>query len=420
MTRRPPAAATLTIALVALGTLGLRDASLGVAWPSMRTTFHQPLSALGVLILLANAGYLLSSTASGRATARFGAGPLLAAASSAAAVALGVFALARWWPALLAASPVLGLANGVIDAGVNAHVALHHNVRAMGLIHASYGVGATCGPILVTGLVGAGAGWQAAFAVLLVAEAALALRFWATRRAWSPPEAVAEGVGPPARREPADNCAFGPQHGPNAQKNVAGDKVRAPRALLPLSLAVFFVYTGVELATGAWAYSLLRIGRRYGPDAAAAWVASYWAALTAGRVLLGLAGHRAAPDRLMRVSAGLAVGGALLLWWNPVDWAGSAGLPVLGLGLAAIFPTLVSVTPQRHGATRAHTVIGYQLAAANLGGAAFAGLAGLITAGFGIARLAPYLAAGAAGLLVLVEATSSAARSPRTTARAKM
>jgi fucose permease len=402
--RRRLAAATLPIALLALATLGLRDGSLGVAWPSMRTTFHQPLSSLGVLLLLANAGYLVSSTASGWASSRIGTGSLLTAASVAATAALAVYALGRWWPLLLVAAPVLGLANGVIDTGVNAHVALHHNVRAMGLIHASYGVGATIGPILVTALVGGGAGWQVAFVVLLVLEAGLAARLWMTRPSWStrPTEAVSTPAAE-AEQVSADHASAVPR-----------------RALLPLSLAVFFLYTGVELATGAWAYSLLRLGRRYGAGAAGAWVASYWAALTAGRLLLGLAGHRVPQDRLLRWSAVAALAGAVMLWWNPWRWTGAAGLPVLGLGLAAMFPTLVSLTPARHGADRAHAVIGYQLAAAGVGGAALAALAGLIAGHLGLAAIAPYLALGAFALAALVELTAVAARQPKSRPGTKM
>jgi fucose permease len=403
--RRRLAAATLPAALLALASLGLRDGSLGVAWPSMRTTFHQPLSSLGLLLLLANAGYLLSSATSGRATRRLGAGPLLAIASTAAATALAVYCIAGWWPLLLGAAAVLGLANGAIDAGVNAHVALHHSVRAMGLIHASYGVGATAGPILVAGMLGAGAGWQPAFAVLLAIEVALALWFWTSRPAWTAPgreaeakaEAIAEAAPPGARVE-----------------------VPARRALLPLSLAVFFVYTGVELATGAWAFSLLTLHWRLDRGPAGAWVASYWGALTAGRVLLGLAGHRTTPDRVLRWSTAAALVGALAVWWHPSDWIGGAGLPLLGAGLAAVFPTLVSLTPARHGAGRAHAVIGYQLAAASIGGSGMAALAGVVADQFGLAALGPFLAVAAAALLLLVEATAAVSRRPQLAPSAKM
>jgi fucose permease len=399
---------------VALGTLGLRDGSLGVAWPSMRATFHQPLSSLGVLILLANAGYLISSTGSGRATARLGAGRLLTTASAAATAALAVYCVSPWWPLLLVAAPVLGLANGAIDAGVNAHVALHHSVRAMGLIHASYGVGATLGPILVTGALSAGEGWRAAFATLVALEALLAARWMVTRRAWTTP------VSQPSQPTTAGAVPAGePLPGPGPWA-VASTGVRARLPLLPLSLAVFFLLTGLELATGAWAFSLLREGWHVGRTAAGAWVASYWGVFTAGRVLLGLAGHRTTTDRLLRWSTAVALAGAILLWWRPTPAVGGAGLPLLGLGLAAVFPSLVSATPSRHGARRAHAVIGYQLAAAGVGGAAIAGMAGLVAGHLGLLALGPYLTGVAAALLVGVELTGVAARNHSAGSRTNM
>jgi fucose permease len=363
----------------------------------MRTTFHQPLSSLGLLIVLANAGYLISSSGSGKATARLGAGRLLATASVAATAAMAVYCVAPWWPLLLAAAPVLGLANGAIDAGVNAHVALHHNVRAMGLLHASYGVGATLGPILVTGVLAAGGGWRTAFATLVALEALLAVRWIVTRRAWTGPPESRPSQPPPVPVEPAS-------------ESESGSGVRARLPLLALSLAAFFLVTGVELATGAWAFSLLREGWHFGPTAAGAWVASYWGVFTAGRVLLGVAGHRTTTDRLLRWSTAASLAGAILLWWRPGPIVGAAGLPVMGLGLAAVFPSLVSVTPARHGAQRAHAVIGYQLAASSVGGTALAGLAGLVAGHLGLLALGPYLTGTAVALLVGVELTAVAAR----------
>jgi fucose permease len=83
---------------------------------------------------------------------------------------------------------------------------------------------------------------------------------------------------------------------------------------------------------------------------------------------------------------------------------------VLGLGLAAVFPVLVSATPARHGADKAHTVIGYQLAAASLGGTALVGVAGLVAGHLGLLALSPFFTGAAVALLICVELTAIAAR----------
>lgn len=50
--------ALIAIAYLGYVSLGLPDGLLGVAWPSMRGTFAQPLDALGPLLASATLGYL--------------------------------------------------------------------------------------------------------------------------------------------------------------------------------------------------------------------------------------------------------------------------------------------------------------------------------------------------------------------------
>ena len=66
---------------------------------------------------------------------------------------------------------------------------------------------------------------------------------------------------------------------------------------------------------------------------------------------------------------------------------------MLGLSLAAIFPTLVSLTPHRLGADRAAVAIGYQFVAAGVGGMAGPALVGALTAAHGLEVLGPVLLA---------------------------
>ncbi len=59
-------------------------------------------------------------------------------------------------------------------------------------------------------------------------------------------------------------------------------------------------------------------------------------------------------------------------------------LLVIGLGLAAIFPCLMSQTPHRLGRETAVHAIGFQIAAATLGAATIPGLTGLAIEHFGV------------------------------------
>src|SRR5215469_3144215 len=158
-TRAGEGGRALPVALVAFVALGLPDGMLGVAWPSMRATFDQPLAALGQL--------------------------LLAGSALASATAVLAFAAAPAWPLLLVGMVALGFGGGGIDAGINAHVALRHGPGAMNLLHGCYGVGATAGPLMVTAVLAGGRSWRVPYAGLLALQVGLLTAYALTGRAWA-------------------------------------------------------------------------------------------------------------------------------------------------------------------------------------------------------------------------------------------
>jgi fucose permease len=144
---------------------------------------------------------------------------------------------------------------------------------------------------------------------------------------------------------------------------------------LVLGLGLFFVYAGVEMGAGSWGFTLLT-GDGTADGAAGLVVTAYWAALTAGRLLLGAVGHRVAPTVVVHASIVAMVVAAALLLFGGVAAAGA--LVVLGLAQAGVFPSLVALTPARLGQRRAHRTMGLQFAAANLGGAVLPAIMGVV------------------------------------------
>ncbi|MCA9023717.1 MAG: hypothetical protein KDA86_00760 [Planctomycetaceae bacterium] len=58
----------LVLAFVGFISLGLPDAMAGVAWPTVRDTFHLRQGAVGLVLVVSGIGYLISSFLSGRLT----------------------------------------------------------------------------------------------------------------------------------------------------------------------------------------------------------------------------------------------------------------------------------------------------------------------------------------------------------------
>ena len=128
----------IVLAYVGFVSLGLPDAVIGVAWPSVRETFGLPQAAAGLVFVASGVGYFLTSFLSGRLTQAIGLGLPLAASTAAVGAAMFGFALSPVWALFVACAVVHGLGSGAIDAGLNGYAAHYLSARHMNWLHASY------------------------------------------------------------------------------------------------------------------------------------------------------------------------------------------------------------------------------------------------------------------------------------------
>ena len=140
----------LFVLFAAFVMMGMPEGVLGTAWPSIRASFDQAVGALATLTVAYTVGYLVSTVLLGEIVERIGTDNTIRVGMVAAGVGLAGFAFSPAWLLVVGASFVLGAGIGIIDASVNADVARHHGTRTMHLLHASWGVGATLGPLLIT------------------------------------------------------------------------------------------------------------------------------------------------------------------------------------------------------------------------------------------------------------------------------
>ncbi|MFC0618092.1 MFS transporter [Deinococcus budaensis] len=370
------------LAFIAFVSLGLPDGLLGVSWPSMRRDFGVSLDALGLLAAVTTAGYLAASALSGRILRALPIGTVLALSTLDAALALLGFALTLLWPLLLALGFLAGLGGGAIDAGLNAYGARHFSPRTLNWLHAFFGLGTTLGPLIVTAVLSSGNVWRWSYVIVGSAQLLLALTFFLTRKRWAGAAGVGAAAPPPAAR--------------------TRDTLRRPAAWL--GMLTFFFYTGVEAVTAQWSYSLLTLGRAVPEATAGLYVSLYWGSLMVGRILFGFVANRVPLVGTLRLCLIASVAGALLFWLEPTRPLAVAGLMMIGFFLAPIFASLISLTPGRVGAAHANSAIGFQVAAAALGGAALTALTGVIARAGGLELIGLCIVVAAALLLALYEA----------------
>ena len=365
------------LAYAAFVALGMPDGLLGIAWPTMRLDFGVPLDAVGMLLIAAVVGYMTSSFLSGALVGRFGVGQVLAVSCMLTGAALvGYTFVPQWWMMVLL-GVVAGLGAGAVDAGLNTYAAAHFGEGLVQWLHASYGIGITLGPIIITTALTTFDSWRLGYRIVGGFQFLMALAFFLTLAWWSD-----------RRQSPAD----GPQERKLTDYNTPmSETVRRPRVWL--SVALFFLYVGAEVSLGIWAFSLLTESRGIEPRLAGLLTGSYWAMFTIGRILAGLYAKRLGINTLVQGSLAFALSGALLLWWNPFPLSNLIAVAVIGFAIAPIFPALISGTSQRVGAHLAANTIGMQMAVTGLGASLIPSLVGVLARRFSLEVVPIFLVA---------------------------
>lgn len=409
----------VVLACLAYLSMALPDSMLGVAWPWMRLDLHEPVAALGIMLSFGLTASVLASMLTGRLLDRAGVGRLLAAGSVLCTAAIAVTGLARSLWMIVAAGVLIGLGSGGLDTALNAHAARRFGARDITWMHASYGLGAALGPLVITAVLASGAGWRWAYAVIGLAQAALAITFTTTHRRWTtpPPSSPTSPAVAPTRPStshhapgaprddgpggPRDGGSGGPRDGSPGPVAVAVDAVveappigRRVWAVL-LGVLVFAVNTGIESGLGLWGYVFLTSGRGVPAALAGVAVSGYWATMFVGRVVLGPVAQRVGARRVLTGAvAGVAVGAAVLALPLPAASGGGhgmgasgivaiGGMALVGLATAPVFPLLTLTTADRVGAAGASTTVGAQVAASSLGGAGLPALMGVFIGWYG-------------------------------------
>lgn len=368
----------MLVTFLAFISIGFPDAVLGVAWPSMRATFDRQLSEVGFILFASGSGYFLSGILAGKALERFGVGRLLAL--STALVAIGLFGYAStptFW-LLLVAGVLIGLGSGAVDAGLNFYAAEHFSVTVMNWLHAFFGIGAMLGPFIMAAVFAAGGGWRIGYLIVASAIAAMAIVFMLTTDRWS---------------DGAHKTETNPEPGVPVRQ-----VLRMP--LVWVQIALFHVMCGIEASAGLWTATMMIERFDASGREAGLWAGLFWGSMAVGRLVLAPLSGDLNPARLIQLGTfGVLAGAVLMIPDHKTVF--QAGLLLLGLAMAPLFPTLMSLTPVRLGSRVALHAIGFQVSAATLGIVAIPTVAGLVAERTTLTVIPLMMAIGAAIVIAL-------------------
>jgi fucose permease len=360
----------------------------------MRLSFGVPAGALGLVLVPGIIASVIASAVTGRVRVRTG--TLVAAATLVIALALAAEAAAPSLWVLITGTVLFGAGFGTLDTALNAHAARHFGARDINWMHASYGLGAAIGPLLVTALLTAGRSWRATYAVMAAVLVVLGGILILARRGWASPAprpSPAPRAAAPSSPEPGSPNLGSPDPGspdPGSPDPGSPSPDPAHRSVAAAARILTFtaVETGLESAAGIWGYLFLTAGRGLPAAAAGLAVSAYWATMCAGRVVLGPVAQRLGPARVLTAAvAGVPLGAVLMALPLPGPGSGAlavAGLMILGLATAPVFP-LVTLT------TGTTQMVGLQVAASAAGNAVLPAILGLAVGAAGAQVLGPFL-----------------------------
>ncbi len=363
----------LVIIYLAFISLGLPDALLGAAWPSMYPQFDVPVSYAGIISMIIALGTVVSSLQSDRLTKKLGTGKVTALSVCMTAMALFGFATSHSFGMLCLWAIPYGLGAGSVDASLNNYVALHYESRHMSWLHCMWGVGASAGPYIMGYALTAGWGWNSGYHIIAVLQIVLTAILLCSLPLWKqrPDEVLQDGKVQPA-------------------------KALSIREVLQLAgareiLVCFFCYCALEQTTGLWASSYLTLHKGVSADTAATFASMFYLGITVGRALSGFLTMKLNDVQMIRLGE-VIIGIGVLVMLLPFGQSLSlAGLILIGLGCAPVYPCVIHSTPAHFGADKSQAIIGIQMACAYVGTCLMPPVFGLIANHITVALLPVYL-----------------------------
>lgn len=363
----------LAIIYLAFISLGLPDALLGAAWPSMYPQFDVPVSYAGIISMIIALGTVVSSLQSDRLTKKLGTGKVTALSVLMTALALFGFATSHSFGMLCLWAIPYGLGAGSVDASLNNYVALHYESRHMSWLHCMWGLGASAGPYIMGYALTAGWGWNSGYHIIAVLQIVLTAILLCSLPLW--------------KQRPAEVLQDG---------KVQNVKALSIREVLQLAgareiLVCFFCYCALEQTTGLWASSYLTLHKGVSADTAATFASMFYLGITVGRALSGFLTMKLNDVQMIRLGE-VIIGIGVLVMLLPFGQSLSlTGLILIGLGCAPVYPCVIHSTPAHFGADKSQAIIGIQMACAYVGTCLMPPIFGLIANHITVALLPVYL-----------------------------
>ncbi|MFP1684697.1 MFS transporter [Gardnerella leopoldii] len=367
----------LAVIYLAFISLGLPDALLGAAWPTMSHDIGAQISWAGGISMVISAGTIISALLSNKLTCKFGPGKVTLISVALTALALLGFSFAPNYLVLIFLAIPYGLGAGGVDAALNNYVAVHYESWHMSWLHCMWGIGASAGPYVMGFALSHGQRWTAGYQYIAVMQIALTLVLLMSLPLWKNNKKNELNKIAESKTKSFEKVSYaGILRIPGA-KNI---------------LIMFFCYCALEQTAGLWASSYMVLHGGVSRVVAAGWASLFYVGITVGRFVSGFLTMRFNDATMIRIGQCVMLMGILVLLLplpNHIELV--TGFIIIGLGCAPVYPCIIHSTPHYFGADKSQAIVGMQMASAYIGSMVIPAIFGIVAQNVSMMLLPAYL-----------------------------
>jgi fucose permease len=337
---------TLLLIVIYLGciAMGIPHSVFGAAWPEIYTEFGVPVSYSSFTNFLIPGCTVLASLYSTRLLKRIGTAKVaILGIGLIAAASLGYSLSGSFVWLVLFAVPT-GFGMGIVDAALNNYIALHYKAIHMNLLHCFIGVGSSLSPYLMSIVFSQNIGWRRGYQIIFFLQLAVVGILVLSLPLWKLTNAVSE---------------------------VSEDKetqILSIREVLRMKnfskIALIIIgVNAVEVLCGTWGATFLVEVKSMSLEEGAQVVSIFFVGLTVGRFLAGILSTKIEPWKIIRICILLGLAAIALLLPIPSE-VYYAVFFLLGLGVSAVYPNMLHLTPTMFGKEVSSSVMRIEIAIA--------------------------------------------------------
>ncbi|KAF8854208.1 MFS general substrate transporter [Acephala macrosclerotiorum] len=333
----------LSVCLMNFGN-GLNDSAPGALIPYIEKHYNIGYAIISLVFITNAIGFISAAFFVDALRARLGRAKTLMVAQTLMSCGFLPIVCTPPFPVVVVCFFFLGLGMAInLAMGNTFTVNLHNGTKMLGVMHGSYGVGGTIGPLIATAMVSTGGLIWSRYYLLPLSVTIFNLVFagWSF---WHFESESNSTLLTNAERTASrtQNTSTSP---PTTHiKDQMASMLQAFKSKPVILGALFiFAYQGAEVSISGWVISFL-IATRHGNPSAVGYVTSgFWGGITLGRFLLSHPAHLIGEKVFVYVMILGAASFELLVWFVPNIIGDAVAVAIVGLLLGPVYPCATTV-----------------------------------------------------------------------------